>query len=166
MVNLLNRILPLQKLEILEISDSNILFDELINVLYSAPKLHTLKVQRLTTFNLNLSLVEQQPIIQSIIRSNKIKTFHLVETCSLQTLKLILILFPNIEHLTIGMNTRDIDDILRELFTNNNHHHLKFICFTQTPQRCLKEIDYFLTSHGLLRDYSIKLLNRHLFLWW
>lgn len=164
----LNQLFPLKQLKKLYIPDFNFPFEELINLLHSTPNLHTLKLDFLLIYLIDLQAFEQNPIFQSVIKTNQIKYFHLNQTCTLDTLQFILKLCPKLEYLQIGMVTRQINEILLDLFTKINQriYRLHCLCFSQTPKRCLKELNTFIQSNHLLENYSIKLINRQLYLWW
>jgi hypothetical protein len=155
-------------LKILYIPEYNFPFEQLIHLLHSMPKLHTLKLDFLLLFQVNFEILEQNQIFQSVMKTNQIKHFYLNQTCTLDILKFIIKLCPQLEYLQIGMVTRQISEILQYLFPKFNHriHQLRSLCFTQTPKRCLKELNTFIQSNHLLENYSIKLINRQLYLWW
>lgn len=161
---ILNRILPLKQLKILYVKDYQFPFEDVIQLLYSTSNLHTLKLDFLFIFKLNISLLEKNEIYQYVKKNNQIKSFHLFQSCTLELLKFILQFFPQIEYLEIGMVTLQIHEILRYLFSTT--HQICSIRFSQTPKKYLKELNIFMKTEKLNENYSMKLLNRHLYLWW
>jgi hypothetical protein len=164
----LNRILPLKQLNKLTIKSSSFPFEQIVKLIHSTPNLQTLILNLLSFNGSNSKLIEQSETFQNVSKTNKIKTLELHEPCTLQNIQMIMKLFPQVEYLKTGMNRKEIQRIIRLLFskTNNKTHHLLFLCISQIPKVCLRELNMLIRFESLLKDYSIKYFNRDLYLWW
>ncbi|CAF5084069.1 unnamed protein product [Rotaria sp. Silwood1] len=93
---------------------------------------------------------------------------HLQQCCSLNEIQLIVNLFPQLDYLKTRMNRKEIRQITKYLLskTNDKTQHLFFLCISQIPKVCLKELNILIKSENLLDNYLIKFINRDLYLWW
>jgi hypothetical protein len=66
------------------------------------------------------------------------------------------------------MKKEEIHEIVRFLLskTTTQTQHLFFLCISEIPKRCLKELNMLIKLENLLDDYFIKFVNRDLYLWW
>jgi len=143
-------------------------FDEIVKLLRFTPNLHTLKLDHLSTYETSLKLIQESDAFQYLSNKNKIINLEIRLWCSLEEIQLIVNLFPKLEYLKIGVCRKEIEQIVRYLFTNNNNKtcHLFFLCISQIPKICLREINMLIKYEKLLDDYFIKFVNRDLYLWW
>ncbi|CAF4187706.1 unnamed protein product [Rotaria sordida] len=166
---ILNRIVPLVQLTKLIFIDSyDIPFEQLIELLYFTPNLHTLKYGVIVFNEMNSKLIQQNETFQYVSMTNKIKNFEIHEICTLEEIVMIVNLFPQLEYLKTEMMRKDIELIIRFLFSKNNHqtHYLYYLCILEIPKIYLKKLNMLIKSENLLDDYSIKFINRDLYLWW
>ncbi|CAF1276471.1 unnamed protein product [Rotaria sordida] len=66
------------------------------------------------------------------------------------------------------MNRKEMGNIIRFLITKPNDiiQNLFFLCISETPKICLREINMLIKLENLVNDYFIKYVNRDLYLWW
>jgi len=83
-------------------------------------------------------------------------------------MELIINLFPQLEYFKTGIQRTEIVQIMRYLLPKNNKksRHLFFLCISEIPKICLREINMLIKCEKLLDDYFIKFVNRDLYLWW
>ncbi|CAF3828681.1 unnamed protein product, partial [Rotaria sp. Silwood1] len=164
----LNRMIPLKQLTKLVIESDHFPFDEIVKLLYFTPNLHTLKLDLLPLYETNLKVLYQNEIFQYVSNENHIQNLDLRHWCTLKHFQLIMNLFPQIEYLKTGMERKEIQKIIKFLFskTNNRTYHLFFLCISPTPKICLQELKDLIQSENLLDHYSIKYIKRDLYLWW
>ncbi|CAF1339664.1 unnamed protein product [Rotaria sordida] len=164
----LNCILPLKQLTKLNIKSSNFPFEQIIKLIYFTPNLHVLKLDFLCLNEIYLKLIEQHEIFRYVSSTNKITNIDIREKCTLEIFQLIIYLFPQVEYLKIRINEKEISQIIRFLFskTTDKIRRLFFLCISQIPKVCLRELNFLIKSENLLSDYSIKYINRDLYLWW
>ncbi|CAF3800333.1 unnamed protein product [Rotaria sp. Silwood1] len=164
----LNCILPLKQLTKLNIKSSNFPFEQIIKLIHFTPNLHTLKLDFLSLNEIYLKLIEQNEIFRYVSNTNKITNIDIREKCTLEIFQLIIYLFSQVEYLKIRINKKEINQIIRYLFSKNTDkiRRLFFLCISQIPKVCLPELDFLIKSENLLNDYSIKYINRDLYLWW
>jgi len=160
----LNRIIPLTQLTKLVIEGYDFPFEEIVKLLYFTSNLHTLKLDLLSLNEINLNLRDKNDIFQHV----SIKNLELHDNCTLQKIQSIINLFPQLEYLKTRMNRREIGQIIQYLLSKMNYktHHLFFLRISEIPKTCLQELNQVFTSTDLLDDYSIKFINRDLYLWW
>ncbi|CAF1183921.1 unnamed protein product, partial [Rotaria sordida] len=164
----LNRILPLKQLTKLIINSSNFTFEQIINLIRFTPNLYVLKLDFLSFNGINLELIEQNEIFQFVSNTNKIKTIEIRESFTLENFQMIINVFLQVEYLKIVMNRNQINQIIRFLSSkiNNKTCRLCFLCISQVPKVCLRELNVLIKSENLFKTYSIKYINRDLYLWW
>ena len=164
----LNGILPLKQLNALIIEAVSITFEQLIKLIHCTPNLHTLKFQFILLSKSNGTLIEQNEIFQQVSNTNKITNLELHESCTLENVQMIMKLFPQVEYLKTGMNRKSIHQIIRFLFskTNPTTRRLYFLCISQIPKVCLRELNMLMKIENLLNAYFIKYINHDLYLWW
>jgi hypothetical protein len=164
----LNCIVPLKQITKLIIDSYNFPFDQIVELIRFIPNLHTLKLDLLCINENSLKLLEQTYNFQYVSLRNKIKNLELRVRCSLEEIQLFINLFPQLEYLKTGIKRKEILQIIRYLLskTNNRTRHLFFLCISQIPKICLRELTMLIKFENLLVDYFIKFINQDLYLWW
>ncbi|CAF1341864.1 unnamed protein product [Rotaria sordida] len=165
---ILNRIIPVKNLTKIVIESFSFPLEQIINLIRFTPNLHTLKFYLIFLKKIKTNIIEQSQIFQYISKTNKIKYLDLHDDCSLERIQLIMKLFPKLESMKIGMKKKETNEIARFILSNNNIQTgpLTFLCMSQVPRRCLKEINILIKSENLVNDYCIKYFDRDLYLWW
>ncbi|CAF1244249.1 unnamed protein product [Rotaria sp. Silwood1] len=169
LVTNVDRIIPLEQLTKLVLHVRNFSFDEFIKLLCLTPNLHTLKFFVLSLDKTSSKLIQKSRTFQYVSKANKITNLELLNWCTtLEEIKLIFKLFLQIEYLKISIDKKEIEQIIRFLFSkpNNKIYHLFSICISRLPKRCLKELKTLIESENLLDDYFIKFAHHDLYLWW
>jgi hypothetical protein len=163
----LYRIVPLAQITKLVITLYSSPFEQMIELIRLTPSLHTLKLGVESLDETSSKLIKQSDLFQYVSKTNQITNLELT-WLTLENIQLFLDLFPQLEYLKIGINKKEIQQIIRLLFskTNNQPQHLVFLCISQIPKRCLRELNILIKSEHLLDDYFIKFINRNLYLWW
>jgi len=162
----LDRIVPVKQLTKLAIYLHEFPFDEFLKLLRLTPNLHTLKFYILSLDETSSKLSQT---FKYVSKTNKITNLELLNwSTTVEEIKLIFNLFPQIEYLKIAIDKKEIEQIIRFLFfkPNNKPHHLVFLCIARLPKRCLKQLNMLMESENLLDDYLIKFVYHDLYLWW
>ncbi len=164
----LHRVVPLEQLTKLVFDLYDFPFEQFIELLRLTSNLHTLKLNNLSLNGTSLNLLKQSETFQYISIRNKIKRLEIRNCFKFEQMPLFVDLFPRLEYFKIEMNKKEIEQILRFLFTNRNDklRRLFFLCISGTPKRYLSELNMLIKSEHLLDDYFIKFINRDLYLWW
>jgi hypothetical protein len=163
----LYRIVPLVQITKLVITLFNFPFEQMIELIRLTPRLHTLKLEAVSVNEISSKLIRESDLFQYVSKTNQIKNFEL-NWLRLANIQLFVDLFPQLESLKIRIDKKEIQQIIRFLFskTNNQPRHLVFLCILQIPKRCLQELNMLIKSEHLLDNYFIKFINRNLYLWW
>ncbi|CAF4946187.1 unnamed protein product, partial [Rotaria sp. Silwood1] len=167
-IKILNRMIPLKQLTKLVTEHFNFSFEELVKFLPSTPNLCTLKLNYLSVKNINLNLIKESKIFQYVSNTNKIKNLDFRDCDSLNQVQLIVNLFPRLESLKIGMNKKEIEQIIKFLLSKSNTktQHLFLLCISNVSRIYPKRLKVFIKSENLLQDYRVEYLNEDLYLWW
>ncbi|CAF1506325.1 unnamed protein product [Rotaria sordida] len=165
---ILNRLIPLKQLTKLIIKSYDFPFIVIVKLLHFTPKLTTLKFDSFVLDEMNMKLFEQSKLFEYVSNTNTIKNLEIRNDCLFKQIQLIVNLLPKLEYFKSGMNRKEIGNIIRFLITkpNNKIQNLFFICISETPKICLREINLLIKLENLLNDYFIKYINRDLYLWW
>ncbi|CAF4565563.1 unnamed protein product, partial [Rotaria sp. Silwood2] len=180
LVNIINRIIPLDQLSKLVIKDFDVPFERLINILYVTCNLVTFKSDPLSLNDVDLNSIQQTKSFCSSSDRNKIRTvdmsykYRLIKTLdmpykySLKKIKLFIKLFRRLEHLTVEVNTTELERTVEYLIVNKYHnvHGLLFLCIAGIPAYDLYKLTVFIHSKKLIHDDCVKPVNCDLCLWW
>ncbi|CAF3005375.1 unnamed protein product [Rotaria sp. Silwood2] len=160
--------IPLKQLTKLVTEHFNFSFEELVKFLPFTPNLCTLKLNYLSVKNINLNLIKESQIFQYVSSTNKIKNLDLRDCDSLNQVQLIVNLFPRLESLKIGMNKKEIEEIIKFLLSKSNikTQHLFLLCISNVSRIYPKQLKVFIKSENLLQDYRVEYLNEDIYLWW
>ena len=164
----LNRMIPLEQLTKLVIECYHFPFGQMIKLIRFIPNLHSLKLGFLSFNELYSNFIHKTEIFQYVSNTNKIKNLELRDWCTLEKIQVIVNLFPQVEYLKTGIYRKEIEQIIRFLLlkTNTKTRHLFFLCLSNIPKVCLRELNVLIKRENLLDDYFIKFVNRDLYLWW
>ena len=164
----LNRVIPLKNLTTLNIKSYSLSLEPIINLICFTPNLQTLKFNFLCIVKINTKSIEQSRIFQYVSNTNKIKYLDFHSECSLERVQLIVKLFPKLEYMKIEMKKKETNEIVRFILTNNKTQkgHLFFLCMSQAPKRCLKQLNMLINLENLLDNFYMKFVNHDLYLWW
>ncbi|CAF3870348.1 unnamed protein product [Rotaria sp. Silwood1] len=114
-----------------------------MKILRCTSNLNTLRLNSFSLNEVHIKSIQESKIFQYVSNTNQIKNFDIRTECSLNKIKFITNLFPKLQYLKTGMNRKEIGQIIRFLLTksNDNIQNLFFLCISNTPKICLKEIN-------------------------
>lgn len=166
--NLLQQILPLNRITKLIIECHHFSLKKLIDLLSSIPHVHTLTFQSLPLYKDALLLFEQNQTFQNLSQSNHIQSVTFNDRCNLDKVKLLVALCPRIQFLSIHTFARTVESMIEFLLDRNNCNTraLSSLCFTRSSRVWLTRVDQYLKSTRLVDDYTLNSTDSHLQLWW
>lgn len=137
---------------------------QVIKLLCSTPKIHTLKLDSISIDNGEFTFTEQNQSFRYVSNSNIIRNIILQEKCSLEKVKILRALCPHLENLTIGIDRKNLSSIIEFLLSPSNARQLHLLCTSGVSRSCLEEIKKLINLEK--HDYSIKFINNKLYIWW
>lgn len=168
--NDLFRLLPLKRLNRLNINNPCFRLDEILYLLSYTRNLQTLTFQFPLMSEEELSTIEEHPFFRVIATKNQIRYVFSPNRNIQQRRRIpfLMKLFPRMEYLHLYIDRQEITDILVDLFGKKTHsiHRLVFLAFSGLPRTCLHDVHRVIQSRKLLENYSWKYLNRILYIWW
>lgn len=99
---------------------------------------------------------------------NRIKILEIRVASKLPKIELIMKLFTKIISLEIGIDRKELEQIIRHILIKQNTtvYDLHFLCLLRMPKICLKELNRLFQKENLLDNYLMKFIQRDLYLWW
>jgi len=164
----LNRIISLRQLTQLTIGCHRFPFQQIIELLHFTPNIRTLKLDSILLYGTDSGSIEHCNIFQIVSNTNIVTNLTIDKESSLEKIQLLVALFPRLEYLTINLYKEDLESIARFLLSkfNDNTRHLSTLCVSKQRSILIGILKNLLESEDLLDDYTIKLINRKLYLWW
>jgi hypothetical protein len=88
--------------------------------------------------------------------------------CTLEKIQLLTALFPRLEYLIMNLNKEDLESIARFLLSkfNDNTRYLSSLCISKRRRDFAEILKNLLETEDLLPDYTMKVIDRKLYLWW
>ncbi len=168
LTTILNCIIPLQQLTKLNIKFHHFSFKKMIELLYFTPNVRILKCKSMAFYKHDYTSIEQSETFRFVSNTNIIREITFADKCTIEKLKLLLALCPRMQHLTINTLTRNLEPITRFLLdkTNLNTRHSCLFCFGWARNNWVHKLDTLIISETLLEDYTLKLFDSKLYLWW
>jgi hypothetical protein len=158
---MLDRIMPLTKLYKLSVHCPDFSIEELMELLYFSPNIHTLIINSISSEIIDSILIQRTQTFRTIVNRNKIKNIILKENSPAQNIVFFIKLCPQLQQLTIDMSRIDVLLFLQlNEMCNIDFGHLSFLCFLNTDGFLGKEIVPYLPS-----TYTSKTISKNLYVW-
>ncbi|CAF3703632.1 unnamed protein product [Rotaria sp. Silwood1] len=164
----LNRFLPLQQLTKLTIECHHFSFEQLIELLQFTPNVHVLKLDSILLYRTDSVSIQQNELSKLVSNMNTITKVTIIKEITLEKIQLLTTVFPRMEYLTINLYKEDLQPIARFLLSksNNNTRYLSSLCISKQRNDLMIILKTLIKSKKLLHDYTLKVINRKLYLWW
>jgi hypothetical protein len=164
----LNRIISLGQITELTLDCHRFHFEQIIKLLYFTPNIRTLKLDSILLYGTDSGSIEHSDIFKIVSNTNIVANLTIDKESTLEKIQLLVALFPRLEYLTINLYKEDLESIARFLLSkfNDNTRHLSTLCVSKQRSILMERLRNLLESEDLLDDYTIKLINRKLYLWW
>lgn len=166
---LLKTIIPLKQLTTLAIDHHTICIEQFLKLLIASPNVHTLIFEYQPINEINAVLNEPTESFRLLSEKNKITTVILKAEFSNENIQFLVTLCPRMQHLTVDTHYRfDIDVLVRFLLskTKNDLQHLCLLCVKRMASINPGTLKTLIETEELLDNYSIKVINNEVYLWW
>lgn len=160
----LNRHLPLQQIRKLTIDFHQFPFEEIVRLLNSMHNVEQLILDSIIFESNHRHFIQITDNFDEYAKNRTIKHLEIRNRCSFEHIELVVYLFPMIECLKTKFSRKEIRPILRYLFAKMNY--LNFLCVFQVNRKLFEDICIFIENEDFVDDFSIRLLDRNVFLWW
>jgi hypothetical protein len=163
-----NRIIPLKQITKLAIDCHRFSFQRLMKLLSLTPNVHTLKLSSILLYETDALIIQQNEIFQMISTTNIVANVAVTKEITEQKIELIFGLFPRLEYLEINLDKEDLKSIGQFLLStsNTNTRYLSSLCLLHARRDLMEQLKNLIESEKLLHDYTIKLIDYKLYLWW
>jgi hypothetical protein len=90
------------------------------------------------------------------------------QDCTLAKIQLLTKIFTRLEHLTINLSKEHLESIPRFLLSkpSNSIRYLSSLCVTKPLLNLIGKFRILIDSENLLDNYTLKVINQKLYLWW
>jgi hypothetical protein len=168
LVSNLNRIIPLKQLTKLTLECHRLPFEQLIELLHFTPTIHTLNLDSVLLYRMDSVAIQQNNLFQFVSNTNIVTNLTIDKEITLEKIQLLVALFPRLEYLTINLYKETLESIARFLLSKPNDYtrHLSSLCISKQLRVLIQNLRILIESEKLLHDYTLKIINRKLYLWW
>jgi hypothetical protein len=143
-------------------------FKEIIDLLDCAPQMCTLEFRSMPWLIENYFSIAQSEKFRRVSETNMVTHIIYKGESTLDKVKLLVALCPRIRHLSIYLEQTTEESVIRLLLdrTNPNTCHLCSLGIRRCATFFLDKLNHLLKSESLLNDYTLKLIDSELYLWW
>ena len=162
------RLIPLKQVTHLTNECQWLSIQNILRLIGSTPNLHTFKLYFSYINENDLKLLEQSAVFRGIALKSRTRYVYSLNRCTINEIQFLMKLFPRMESFHVPIRRREITEIILHIFQTNfrSLHRLLSLCLADVPKACLQEVDRLIKSRNLLQNYSLKYLNRDLYIWW
>jgi len=158
-------IISLAQLTHIIITSYYYIFDGLIDILQYTFNLHTLIIES-TSYIGKHDRFSREETLELVSSQNKTKHLSIKYGCTLDMIKIFTNLCPQLQHITIGTYIESFKPIIRYLLSRKNKLtcHLFSLCIRELHFISIDKLNNVIQS--IINDYSIKVCNRDVYIWW
>ena len=165
----LGRILPLTRLTQLNINHRSFAFEKLIYLVQYAPNLRSLKMSYIPLYGMDLLSEKDMDLMAAVATQNTLRTLIIDGQCNVSQMKLLLHLFPCLEHITMTIYWRRFSMIFGLLFSEMKEQtrHLFSICLEDERKETMRKLADLRQKKNWINYYfSMKFIDDRLYIWW
>ncbi|CAF1184621.1 unnamed protein product [Rotaria sordida] len=165
---ILEHIIPLKQLTTLVIDYDALSFNQLIKLLRFTPNIHTLTFKSHSIQKPNSILIQQSQTFRLISNTNTITNVTIEERYTAENIKLLAILCPRMQHLTIDILTTELESTMKFILlkTKTDLQHLCSMCIKTSRKSMIGKLKALIELERLLDNYVIKMIDSNIYLWW
>jgi len=129
---------------------------------------HTLTLNCQSITQTDSKLIQQSEPFRLASNANRIINVTIKENYSSESIKLLVVLCPRMQHLTIDIFSLDLESIMRVILPETKTS-IRDLCSIRTKNttKLMDEIlKRLIDSEELLENYLIDLAATHLYIWW
>lgn len=143
-------------------------FRSIVNLLFYTPNVHTLTITSIKLFPRDYVPLQASELFHLVSEQSKIKNIIFTNVYSLQTIKLLINLCSRLQHIAISISERSLEPTIRFLLSEANETTccLSSICILGVDAMWIEKLKHLIQSKTLVNDYSIKIINQKLYIWW
>jgi hypothetical protein len=163
-----HRLFPTGQLTKLTISYELTTFREVIKILLETPNVHTLTVACPQLVGKDLGSLQESEAYRLISKQNKIRNMTFTKDYTLKTIQMLVDLFPQLQHLTLSLSQQSLEGTVRFLLSKYNKTpcHVSSLCIFGVDRTWIEKVKLVVESKKHDGDYSLKVVNQILYLWW
>jgi hypothetical protein len=167
----LNRILPLEGLHKIIIDSNRLNIATLVNILYSTPNCYQLILNYISPDETDLISIQNNQRFRSISNNNKTTDITVKSRCSLKQIKLLIILCPRLQHLTLSVLKKELIPTIEYLLINSNKHthrrHLASLYIQSTEDIDFEKLINQLAVLKQSDEFAVQEIgHRYCHIWW
>lgn len=163
-----HRLFRTEQLTKLTINYEQTTFREVIKILLDTPNVHTLTVACPQLVGKDLTSLQQSEAYRLISKQNKIRNITFTKDYTLRMIQMLIDLFPQLQHLTLGISRKSLEGTVRFLLSKYNKTpcHVSSLCILRVNGTWVRKVKFVVESKKRVGDYSLKVVDKRLYLWW
>jgi hypothetical protein len=163
-----HRLFPTEQLTKLTINYELKIFHDVIKILLKTLNVHTLTVACRQLVVEALASLQESEAYRLISKQNKIRNMTFRNEYRLKTIQLLVDLFPQLQHLTLGISRQSLEGTVRFLLSKYNKTpcHVSSLCIFGVDRTWTEKVKLVVELKKHDGNYSLKVVNQILYLWW
>ncbi|CAF1514668.1 unnamed protein product, partial [Adineta steineri] len=141
----------------------HLLFEQILELLSHTIDVQTLEFDSLLLNRTNSLSFQQNQQFPFISNRNKIENVTIIKGITLDKIQLCILLFSQMKPLTINLHKIQLESILQFILLESN---LSLLCLSKQRKDFFESVKTLIDSKELIRNYTIKHVNRKVYLWW
>jgi hypothetical protein len=166
----IRRVLSIEQIYHLEITEQTIFIGSLIRTINLLPELNTLKVHSLSLDQPRELCAEEIEILASTANTSKITKVYLEVIGDIKEVYFLMKLCPFLTYLQLRGTSfnMSITLLLRTILQKIKYEHFRSLCFSAraADDNMIKNLEQWINSEKLLLDYTTKRVLNNIYLQW
>jgi len=141
--------------------------DRILNMLLHTPNIHTLVLTMITLYGKDILSIQKRENFRLVSKQNKIKNVT-ISFYSLSTIKILMKLCSELQHLTLGEYQQPFEGIIPFLLSKADRTtcHLSSLCILKVDAMGIMKLKTLVKLNKCIEDYLLKIVNDKFYLWW
>ena len=167
LLTLLKSIIPLNKLTALAMFSAELCIEEFFKLLIASPHIQTLVFFGQSTVKINALLSQPTETFRLATDHNRITNVDVQRRNLIENIQFLIRLCPRMQQLTIEVHKSEIETVVQSVLSKTKSYlrHLNLVCMKNTSRLDLRKVKNLIERKELLDRYSIKRINKTLYLW-
>lgn len=168
LLTLLENVIPLNKLSELTIYSDDLCVEQFLKLLIASSHLQSLGFWGQPSVEINPLLTHPTETFRLAAENNRITNVAVQGPNLMENIQFLIRLCPRLQQLTFEVHKSEVETIVPSVLskTKSDLRHLNLLCMEDVDCRYLRKVKNLIESKQLLDHYSIKRIDKTLYLWW